>query len=552
MRIFKEAMSTKTLPFSCHSLADCMALLSTKEQYILQLEGLRDTYFQRITELEDLREIDRQTISEYRKLIWGNKNEKHISTLAQQDLDTTQEEFPFNHLPELQTILTVTKATTVQKELKKYLRTVKPSGRKHLSETLPREYMEILPDSYHEGMVLIDAQVTEELDYRPGSFFVRVISRPRFSDPKTKSVAIAPMPQRPVHKGIAGAGLLAYILVARFCDHLPYYRLVKMLNRYGENIVNTSSMNRWAKESINLLAMVYARIRKKVLDSNYVQGDETTIKVLDPQKKTGKHLGYLWGYHAVKEKLVLMEYGEGRAADYPDAFLGDFNGVFQTDAYGGYDKLLKSKDKMIHICCWVHARRGFKKSMESDKKRSSEALELIGELYRVEAIARTKGADSKEILRLRTELSVPALERIKEWAQTQDAALNPKSLVAVACRYMLKRWEKLTYYTTDGSILIDNNPIESRFRGVALGRKNWLFAGNHQSAERSGMIYSILESCVLNNVEPFSYIKDVLIRLPDLLYAPKEKIDELLPSNWKPIPTKIYVAAIKPDDASAA
>ncbi len=137
--------------------------------------------------------------------------------------------------------------------------------------------MEILPDSYHEGMVRIDAQITEELDYRPGSFFVRVISRPRFSDPKTKSVAIAPMPQRPVHKCIAGAGLLAYILVARFCDHLPYYRLVKMLNRYGENIVNTSTMNRWAKESIHLLAMVNDRIKEKVLDSNYVQGDETTI-----------------------------------------------------------------------------------------------------------------------------------------------------------------------------------------------------------------------------------------------------------------------------------
>lgn len=531
-------MRTETHPYYYLSLADCVALLFSRDKHIEQLNDSRAT--------------DRQTICEYRKLIWGNKNEKHISTLALQDLDTAQEELPFNHLPELQTTLTVTATTAVQKEHKKYLRTVKPSGRRHLSDTLPREYVEILPDSYHEGMVRIDAQVTEELDYRPGSFFVRVISRPRFSDPRTKSVAIAQMPQRPVHKGIAGAGLLAYIIVARFCDHLPYYRQVRMLNRYGENIVNTSTMNRWAKESINLLAMVYDSIRKKVLDSNYVQGDETTIKVLDPHKKTGKHLGYLWGYHAVKEKLVLMEYGEGRAADYPDAFLGDYNGVFQTDAYAGYDKLLKSKDKMVHICCWVHARRGFKKSMESDKKRSSAALDLIGELYRIEAMASSKGADSEEILRLRTEFSVPALERIKQWAQAQDAALNPKSLVAVACRYMLKRWEKLTYYTTDGSILIDNNQLEARFRGVALGRKNWLFAGNHQSAERSGMIYSILESCVLNNVEPFSYIKDVLIRLPDLLYAPKEKIDELLPSNWKPMPTTIYVAAINSKGASAA
>jgi transposase len=506
-----------------------------------------------IQNLEDDRFRDRQTIQEYRQLIWGKKSERHISSLGAMDIDLSQPELPFIQLPEVKTTLTVTtEPVASERENKKYLRVVKPSGRKELSQSLPREYVEILPANYHDGMVRIDCQVTQELDYRPGSFFVRVISRPRFSDPKTKSVAIAPMPQRPVHKGIAGSGLLAYILVSRFCDHLPYDRQVKMLNRHGENIVNTSTVNRWVKESINLLSIIYSRIKQKVLESDYVQGDETTIKVLDPDKKSGKHQGYLWGYHAPKEKLVLMEYAEGRASEYPEVFLGEFRGVFQTDAYTGYDKLLKTKTGITHISCWAHARRNFTKALESDKSRAEAALDMVRELYDLEAYCRKNNLGPHEILHLRRERALPALEKLKLWAQQQELALNPKSLVAVACRYMLKRWEKLCYYTTDGRILIDNNLLENRFRPVALGRKNWLFAGNHQSAERSGIIYSILESCALNKIEPFSYIQDVLVRLPALQYAPKEKIDDLLPGNWKPAPGKIYQTPVLTEASNVA
>jgi hypothetical protein len=274
--------------------------------------------------------------------------------------------------------------------------------------------------------------------------------------------------------------------------------------------------------------------------------------VLDRDKKSGKHQGYLWGYHAPLEKLVLMEYAEGRAADYPAAFLGEFRGVFQTDAYTGYDKLLKTKSEITHVCCWAHARRNFTKALESDQCRASAALDMIRELYDLEAYCRKNKLDPHEILRLRMERALPVLQQLKLWAQQQELALNPKSLITVACRYMLKRWDKLCYYTTEGSILIDNNLLENRFRPVALGRKNWLFAGNHQAAERSGIIYSILESCALNKVEPLAYLKDVLTRLPDLLYASKEKIDELLPGNWQQSPLKLYPAPTDTNSTNVA
>jgi transposase len=262
LAIFKQVMEASLPPFET----------LTKEIYLAFATHLL-SYIQ---SLEDDRFKDRQTIQEYRQLIWGKKSERHIAALAVLDLDASQPELPFAQLPEVKTSLTIsTEPVPVEKENKKYLRVVKPSGRKELSQSLPREYVEILPDNYHEEMVRIDCQVTQELDYRPGSFFVRVISRPRFADPKTKGIAIAPMPQRPVHKGIAGAGLLAYILVSRFCDHLPYDRQVKMLNRHGEHIVNTSTVNHWVKESINLLSIIYSRIKQKVLESDYVQGDET-------------------------------------------------------------------------------------------------------------------------------------------------------------------------------------------------------------------------------------------------------------------------------------
>ena len=517
----------------------------TRQEY-LSFTGM---LLQRIEELEQGRFKDRRIIAEYAELIWGKKSERHVRELAQADLNTSQPEIPFENLPEVHTTVCVSESSAEEpaqtKKKEQYLRKVKPAGRKELSKNLPHEYVEILPENYHQEMIRIDEERTQELDYRPGSFFVRVIIRPRFVDPGTKRIAIAPMPARPVHKGIAGAGLLAYILVSRFCDHLPYYRQVRMINRYGEQIVNTSTMGRWVKESINLLSIIYSRIREKVLQSGYLQADETTIKVLDRNKPSGKHQGYLWGYHAPTEKLVLIEYGEGRAAEYPKAFLGDFRGVFQTDAYVAYDALLQGKGHIIHSCCWAHARRNFFKAKGSDEKRAAEALEMIGELYAVEAAARNKGADQDEILRLRTEHAVPVLEKIKAWAEIQNAALNPKASIAEACRYMLKRWDKLTYYTTDGRVHIDNNVLENRFRPVALGRKNWLFAGNHESAERSGVIYSILESCALNNIEPFSYMKDVLIRLPNLLFAPMEKIDDLLPGNWKPQAEKMYTTAQK-------
>ncbi|HMG11260.1 MAG TPA: IS66 family transposase [Mucilaginibacter sp.] len=548
-------MQAKTHPYTGLSEQEYIVLLLDKDAALMaQAEALLNSG-QLIQKLRDDRFTDRQTIWEYRQLIWGSKSERHVGSLAQLDLDATQPELPFDGLPQVESSITkiTVPAKTIPEKIKKQpLRLVKPTGRKSLSETLPREYVEILPENYHDGMTRIDAEQTQELDYRPGSFFVRVITRPRFADPKTKSVAIAPMPQRPVHKGIAGAGLLAYILVARFCDHLPYYRQVRMLNRYGENIVNTSTMGSWVKESINLLSVIHSRIKQKILGSPYLQGDETTIKVLDPLKKSGKSQGYLWAYHAPLEKLVLMEYGEGRAADYPDAFLGDFQGVFQTDAYIAYDKLLKSKSQMRHIACWAHARRNFTKALESDKRRATAALDMIRDLYNVEALARKTNADPDQILRLRTEFSIPILEKINQWAQLQEKELNPKSLIAMACRYMLKRWDKLTYYVTDSRILIDNNLLENRFRPVSLGRKNWLFAGNHQSAERSGIIYSILESCVLNNIEPFAYIQDVLTRLPDLMFAPKEKIDELLPGNWKPATLKIYSAPGRQESINAA
>lgn len=526
----------------------------------LNLEEYRsftEQVLSRVIELEERHLKDQAALSEYAQLIWGKKSEKHIKALAEADLDATQAVIPFANQPEIETTEIGEEAKKSNgidskgQPIKQYTRRLKPSGRKKLSETLPREYIEILPVNYHEGMVRIDAEVTEELDYRPGSFFVRVISRPRFADPITKGVAIASMPQRPVHKGIAAAGLLAWILVSRFCDHLPYYRQVKMLNRYGAHIVNTSSMGRWVKESINLLAIIYSRMKEKVLQSDYLMGDETTIKVLDPHKELGKHNGYVWGFLAPLEKLVVMDYAEGRAADYAADFIGNYRGIFQSDAYSGYDKLLKNRQDAVHVGCWVHTRRNFFKALSSDKKRATEALDMIAVLYSVESAAQKKGMTADEIVDLRKEISLPQLEQIKKWANRQLQELNPKSAIAESCRYMLKRWDKLIYYINDGRVRPDTNLLEGRFRGVALGRKNWLFAGNHQSAERTAIIYSITESCLLNDIDPYSYLNDVLTRLPYLIFAPKEKIDDLLPNNWKPKPRTTYVPAVDHEEMMA-
>lgn len=408
-------------------------------------------------------------------------------------------------------------------------------GRMKLPSGLPREKVFIQPGHSLEGYREIGKEITEELDYTPGIFIVREFIRPKYvlekPDEDGKSVlSIGTLPFRIIDKGIAGPGLLAQVIVDKYVDHLPLYRQLERFKRIGVTI-SPSTVSDWAAKCLDAMSPLYDCQRGIVLGCGYLQGDETPIKVLDRDAKKGSsHLGYYWAYRSPLENLVLFEYRKGRGREGPKEMLKGFEGYLQTDGYEVYEWFGTQKG-IVLLGCMAHARRKFNEAMDNDRQAASYALSVLQQLYAIERKAKEEGLGHEERHSLRQQGSVPLLKGLYQWMEGYYPGVVPKSPIGKALQYAMKRWDKLCRYTTDGKLEIDNNLVENSVRPIALGRKNYLFAGSHASAQRAAMAYSLLATCKANGVNPFDWLKDVLERLPS---HPINKVHELLPHNWKP------------------
>ncbi|SMO94983.1 Transposase [Saccharicrinis carchari] len=411
---------------------------------------------------------------------------------------------------------------TVQKKNKK-----RPV-RQPIPKDLPRVIEIIDPENLLEGCKKIGEEVSETLEYTPGRLWVRKIVRPKYALPNEAGVVIADMPSLPIPKGNAGASLLAHIAVAKFADHIPFYRLQGILKRSKVTIAE-STINSWVTATFKLISPLYDCMVKQTLESGYVQGDETPIPVLTDKKPGSTHQGYHWVYHSPERKAVFFDYNESRGRAAPENILKDFKGTLQTDGYVGYLDM-KTNHKIELIACMAHARRYFEKAFDNDPDRAKYALSKIQELYAIER--ECEKMNNQQRMLMRSERSVPILQEMKKWLWHQDNLhLLPKSYIGKAFTYARNFWEKLSKYTQNGKYRIDNNPVENTIRPVALGRKNYLFAGSHQGAKRAAVIYSFMGTCKLNNIDPYEWMTDVLNRLPD---HKANKLHELLPGNWNP------------------
>jgi hypothetical protein len=266
-----------------------------------------------------------------------------------------------------------------------------------------------------------------------------------------------------------------------------------------------------------------------VLSQGYIQADETPIKVLDKDKKGTTHRGYHWVYHAPLTKQVLFDYREGRGREGPKECLKGFKGYLQTDGYEVYEDFDKSPNiTLLH--CMAHARRKFDEALDNDRPRAEYVLAEIQKLYATERAIRDGSVEEQEALRLRQEQSIPILSGLKKWMLENYAQVLPQSPIGKAISYSLQRWDRLSLYTADARLQIDNNLVENAIRPVAIGRKNYLFAGSHEGARRAAMLYSLLETCKRHEINPFDWLKDVLERLPE---HPISQIQKLLPHNYK-------------------
>lgn len=400
----------------------------------------------------------------------------------------------------------------------------KHPGRNPLPSSLRREEIIIEPSEDVSNCVRLEDEITEVLEVKAAEFYVKRYVRRKYVRKESEGIAIGKLPNRAIEKGIPGASVLAMLIIGKFVDHLPIYRQIAIFKRAGI-ILHYNTVLDWTNNGLDILVPLYDHLRRKILTSHYLQADETGIKVLDSEKNGSTHQGYLWAYRNVNRNLVMFEYQRGRNKEGPAKTLKDFKGFLQTDGYAAYDQFYhRDGIRMLH--CMAHARRYFKEAEDNDKERSTYALKLFQEIYDVER--EVKALSDAERSKLRQQVSLPKLTQLHDWMTEQYRAVTPKSPIGKALDYSLKRWKELTLFTTDGQLEIDNNRIENEIRPIALGRKNYLFAGSHESAQRIAMIYSLLASCKANGIDPMKWLTTVLEELPNRTV---NDIDDLLPQK---------------------
>jgi transposase len=456
--------------------------------------------------------------AELQRMVFGAKSERFIAPIPNQPT--------LFEIPEPEVIEKPKEEITYNRS--------KPEPKNHplrleLAAHLPRKAEVIEPADLPEGAIKIGENITEVLDYVPATVFVRQIVRPKYivsQDDEQTRIITAPLPSLPIPKGNAGAGLLAHILVSKFVDHLPFYRQVQIFKRQ-QLIIPESTIGGWFNAGCKLIEPVYNIIKTTLVASDYLMADETPIPVQTNEKPGATHKGYHWVYYDPGNKLVCFDYQKTRGREGPDELLKNFVGHLQTDGYTAYNNL-KNGANITQLACMAHARRKFEHAKDNDPVLASEALLIFHRLYEIERDAREQGLTHNEIKLLRQEKSAPILLEMETWLKDKLNKVLPKSAIGQAIAYTLTLWPRLIRYIDQGRFNIDNNLIENSIRPVALGRKNYMFAGSHDAAQQAAIVYSLLATCKINNVEPFEWLSNTLSVISTY---PADQLFKLLPGQ---------------------
>ncbi|NLA61757.1 MAG: IS66 family transposase [Bacteroidales bacterium] len=468
-------------------------------------------------------------IAQLRRMLFGSKRERF------EKVDSAQGVIPFEEYAtqeQKQDQTSIKEIITYEREKPK-----RHQGRNKLPENLPVIEHIIEPEEDTSNMIKIGEERTEILEYTPGEFLKLIIVRPKYAVKEenqsleladgNKNVVIAELPSRPIPKCLAGNSLLSAIAINKYIDHLPLYRQRQIFKRSDIEIA-ASTIDSWIAYLGKLFKPLYDRLVQEVRSQTYLQADETTTKVLDETKKGKTHLGYYWAYHAPLHAAVVFDYQKGRGIDAPRAFLEHYNGYLQTDGYQVY-KHYYANDRVIHLACWAHVRRKFEHALDNNKEIAEHVLLEIQKLYSIERKTKELSADQRKEFRLNEAL--PITNALGKYLGHKRSLVLPTSETGKAITYATNLWSSLQSYLYDGNLQIDNNLIENKIRPIALGRKNYLFAGSHNGAERSAMFYSFFSCCKLNSINPQKWMVYVLANIADY---PANKIHELLPNIIDP------------------
>ena len=414
-----------------------------------------------------------------------------------------------------------------------------------MMEDLPvLEQVILTPDNLDKDLYKkIGQEVTRIVEHKPGQLYIKEIIREKWglkdntsTAPKGMSgVLIVPMPLLPIYKGIAGASLLAEILLQKYEYHMPYYRQIKQYSHLGMKGLTESTVDGWFKQTMELLKPLYEVLKSEVMKTDYAQADETTTPVINKDThKAAKE--YLWMVRAVMERLVLFYYDQGSRAGAVIESLANrynFKGYLQCDGFAGYETAFKTNPDVRLVNCMVHIRRHYEQALDENRPMAEHALAEIQHLYKIERMCDDAGLSPEERKAKRQELSKPIMEAMKLWMETEGVKYSESSQIGKAITYAYTRWDNMMRYLEDGRLLLDNNLAENEIRPVTLGRKNYLFCGNHEAAQNMAVVCSLLATCRNHDVNPRDYLNDIISQMPYHTKASYEELLQLLPHKWK-------------------
>ena len=529
-------MSVASLPDLKVLPADALrALILAQHEQLLSTESTLTATQEQLQSRE--REIEhlKLLLAKLHRMQFGRKSEKLTRQIEQ--LELRLEELESNRSeqePDAPVPAPVTTSSTP---------TAKPT-RRALPDHLPRQTQRhepketVCPECKGE-LRKLGEDVSEMLEYVPASFVVIRHVRTKLSCTQCDCIVQAEAPSRPIARGMAGPGLLSHVLVSKYCDHLPLYRQSEIYARQDVEL-ERSTLADWVGGSAQLLEPLVEALRRYVTAASKLHADDTPVPVLAPgngKTKTGRLWTYVRDDRSAGDTAppaVWFAYSPDRKGEHPERHLEKFRGTLQADAYAGFNQLYEN-GRIEQAACWAHVRRKFYDLEQAHASPvAREALQRIGALYRIEE--QIRGRPPEQRREVRQAQAQPLLDSLRQWCEEILSKLSRKSETTAAIRYALVRWDALLRYVDDGHIEIDNNAAERSLRGVALGRKNYLFAGSDAGGERAAIIYSLIGSAKLNGLDPEAYLRDVLTRIAD---HPINRIHELLPWNIKSTPAEV-------------
>jgi transposase len=461
-------------------------------------------------------------IHQLQRLIFGSKSERFTPSSTGGSLPTLFDVPPI-------AVEEVTSTKQVSYERKQKETRVNHPGRNAFPEKLRREEIILYPEGIDlTGAVRVGEDATEVLAYTPPEFYVKRTIRPRYHLPSEQRMVQAAAPERTFSRSSVDVSVGALIAVEKIVDHIPLNRQRQRYARQGV-VMPESTIGDISATCSNQLLSVYDAHLKDIFSSGYLHVDETIIKVQDSDKKGATHQGYYWVFYDNLNRSVLFAYHPGRGRAAPQQLLEGYQGYLQTDGYAVYEEFGERKGITL-VGCLAHARRKFHEALQSDKTRAEAALALFQSVYAVERRIKEGNLTGEKKLQYRKEHAIPLLQELKEWMIKTYSEVLPKSTMGKAIEYSLKRWDKLSLYAQTYILDPDNNKVENSIRPVAIGRNNYMFAGSHSAAQRAAILYSLLGTCKAHGIDPYTWLKDVLERLPT---HPINRIKELLPQYYK-------------------